>query len=471
MIFRICIVFIRAEKALYVFTADYNLHHYTIEYNNNMSNFELEKNINNTDKIVYNYPRVSINKNEITSTATQLNMTFYNSSQDPNIIYTKGGENIVYNHTRAYFSPLIHDNIKGLTVDQSTRYGELVIEHTNPSSGNKLYVCILLELFESDETNAMDTMIQFKSANSTGAGIEGIELNSVIPTQDNGIIYDSIVNNITSTVVVLTKPIRINNTSKARVNNLTALNRGTPILLDKYRAAYTVLPRTGISIPDADKIYISCNPTGESEENIRTYNVPINSDTGTEEDAKTAMYTVNSFAVFTMMTMFLIFFVPGAYKAVVMSGITDVNQMRAVDLILMMIFLGEIIASFILAFTSEGNYILFYIGGFFALMLFESISILYVKKMDTEYITPKSTPLDFTNSTWGGAVNALPSVLEQMISATGLQELIGMIVPLIILLVLASLSDSVISWSTFSILLVPFAGLGAVIAHWVKESQ
>ena len=92
MIFRICIVFIRAEKALYVLIADYNLHHYTIEYNNNMSNFELEKNTNNTDKIVYNYPKVSINKNEITSTATELNMTFYNSSQDPNIIYTKGGK-------------------------------------------------------------------------------------------------------------------------------------------------------------------------------------------------------------------------------------------------------------------------------------------------------------------------------------------------------------------------------------------
>lgn len=434
-----------------------------------MSNFELDKNINNTDKVVYNYPKVSINKNEITSTDTKLEMTFYNSSQDPNIIYTKGGDNIVYNHTRAYFSPLIHNNIVDLTTGAgaSGSYCELVIEHINQSSGNKLYLCILLQSSTSTDTNAMDTMIQFKPVAVAGqtAVMEKIELNSVIPPQAKGIIYDSIVTSITSKVIVFTTPIRINNISWNRVNALSALN---PSLIEMYRAAYTVLPRTGISKPDDDQIYISCNPTGESEETLRTYNVPINSDTGKEEDAKTAMYTINSFAVFTMMTMFLIFFVPGAYKAVVMSGITDVNQMRAVDLLLMLLFLVEIIASFILAFTSEGNYILFYIGGFFALMLFESISILYVKKMDTEYITFGNNTLDFTNTTWGGAVNSLPSVFKLMVRATGLQEAVGMILPLIILLVLP---DSVISWSTFSILLIPFAVLGAVIAHWVKESR
>lgn len=394
-----------------------------------MSNFELEKNINNTDKIVYNYPRVSININEITSTATQLNMTFYNSSQDPNIIYTKGGDNVVYNHTKAYFSPLIHNNIADLTTDAgaSSSYRELVIEHINQSSGNKLYLCILLQSSTSTDTNAMDTMIQFKPVAVAGqtAVMEKIELNSVIPPQAKGIIYDSTIGSvttgITSTVIVFTTPIRINNTSWNRIRGLSILS---PTLIDKHHAAYTVLPRTAISKPDADKIYISCNPTGESEETLRTYNVPINSNTGTVEDAKTAMYTTSAFAVIAIMTATLAMFLPGAYLKLVIEPLTtgtdkkvDVDKMRAIDIWIIIIVLAEIGVCFGVAFnqmTLQGENASQTMTIFIAIMLivalFESICILYVKKGDTSYVPASSYSAD---DNWGNSIVHLFTVFTR----------------------------------------------------------
>jgi len=48
--------------------------------------YELDKHINYENRVVYNYPKRSINKNEITATPTKLEMTFFNGSTDPNII-------------------------------------------------------------------------------------------------------------------------------------------------------------------------------------------------------------------------------------------------------------------------------------------------------------------------------------------------------------------------------------------------
>jgi len=469
LIFRICIIFIRAEKALYVLIADYNLHHYTIEYNNNMSNFELEKNINNTDKIVYNYPRVSINRNEITSTKKHLNMTFYNSSQDPNIIYTKGGDNIVYNHTKAYFSPLIHNNIADLTTGAGaapSSYRELVIEHINQSSGNKLYLCILLQSSTSTDTNAMDTMIQFKPVEVAGqtAVMEKIELNSVIPPQAKGIIYDSTIGRITSTVIVFTTPIRINNTSWTRISRLPTLS---PTLINKYHAAYTVLPRTAISKPDADKIYISCNPTGESEETLRTYNVPINSDTGTAEDAKTAMYTTSAFAVIAIMTAILVLFLPGAYLKIVIEPLTavgeekkvDVDKMRSIDFWIIIIVLAEIGTCFGVAFnqmTTQGENTSQTMTIFIAIMLivalFESICILYVKKGDNSYV-PAISYVNKDN--WVESISSIFKVFTRPVVQ--------------ILIALATIITLIFTKKYGSIITIPVGGLLVAIAPYLPE--
>jgi hypothetical protein len=308
-----------------------------------MPSFELDKNVNYNNRIVYNYPKVNINKNEITATSTKLEMTFYNGSTDPNIIYTLEGANIVYNHKKAYLYKLIHKNIIGITNgnDAENNYGELVIEHSPPGSTNKIYVCFLLEFQNTDVVKDIDTLINFEK--QTTLMHTGVELNSVLPKPDGCIIYDSTVSNIKSTVFLFTTPIKVNNASKARIRMCSDV---ADSLFAPYAESYMVIPATNISLPDPDQIYINCNPTGESTDTIDTYSIPINSLSGSEQDARSAMQTMTLFAIFTIISVGLVAFVPGIYQLTVLAWAikegtdkdTTVASMRAYDIAIALLF-------------------------------------------------------------------------------------------------------------------------------------
>jgi len=286
--------------------------------------YELDKHINYENRVVYNYPKISINKNEITATPTKLEMTFFNGSTDPNIIYTLKGANTVYNHSKAYFYKLIHDNIGQVTngSDAENKYGELIIEHKPPGSTNKTFVCLLLEYTDTDQITDIDTMINFKTTNKPVIYAE-VDLNSIIPKQDSCVVYDSTINNIKSTVFVFTTPIKINRTSKTRILQCKDV-ANVPIV--KYNSGYIVLPAKNISLPDPDQIYINCNPTGESADKIDTYNIPINSASGSEQDARSAMQTMTMFAIFVIVSIGLVAFVPGIISfSLIISGFSTEN--------------------------------------------------------------------------------------------------------------------------------------------------
>ena len=354
--------------------------------------YELDKHVNYENRVVYNYPKTSINKNEITATPTKLEMTFFNGSTDPNIIYTLHGANTVYNHSKAYFYKLFHDNIGEVTngSDAATKYGELIIEHKPPGSTNKTFVCFLLEYTDSDQITDIDTMINFKTtANSLYAGVE---LNSVIPNQDSCVVYDSTISNIKSTVFVFSTPIKINAASKKRIMQCTDV-ADVPIV--KYHTDYIVLPAKNISLPDPDQIYINCNPTGESADKIDTYNLPINSVSGSEQDAKSAMQTMTMFAIFVIMSVGLVAFVPGIYKFTVLQRALTLTRsktedfleyMRALDGALIAVF-GIISFSLIISGFSTENAVALSFGFSFLYMIIASMWILYIKRHDREYMT------------------------------------------------------------------------------------
>lgn len=359
-----------------------------------MPSFEVDKNINYNNRIVYNYPKISINKNEITATSTIFEMTFYNGSTDPNIIYTLDGANTVYNHTKAYLYRLVHNNIIGITDgnDAVNKYGELVIEHKPPGSTNKIYVCFLLEYIDTDAVTDIDTMINFK--NQTALMHTSIDLNSVLPKPDGCIIYDSTVSNIKSTVFVFTKPIKVNKTSKDRIKNCADV---ADTLFVPYEASYIVLPATNISLPDPDQIYINCNPTGESTDTIDTYSIPINSLSGSEQDARSAMQTMTMFAIFTIVSVGLVAFVPGIYQLTVLTWAikknideTDelnkrIESMRAYDIAIALLFSIVTIILIIIGFLRQNNialsvgFSLFYITA-------ASAWLLNIRKNDTNYM-------------------------------------------------------------------------------------
>ena len=355
--------------------------------------YELDKHINYDNRVVYNYPKTSINKNEITATPTKLEITFFNGSTDPNIIYTSRGANTVYNHSKAYFYNLFHDNIGEVTNgrDASTKYGELIIEHKPPGSTNKTFVCFLLEYTDSDQITDIDKMINFKTTANLSL-YAGVELNSVIPKPDSCIVYDSTISNVKSTVFVFTTPIKINAASKKRIMQCTDL-ANIPIV--KYHTDYIVLPARNISLPDPDQIYINCNPTGESADKIDTYNLPINSVSGSEQDAKSAMQTMTMFAIFVIVSVGLVAFVPGIYKFTVLqraltfarSKTEDfLEYMRALDGALIAVF-GIISFSLIISGFSTENAVALSFGFSFLYMIIASIWILYIKRHDREYMT------------------------------------------------------------------------------------
>ena len=365
-----------------------------------MPSFELTQNINYDNRIVYNYPKISINKNEITATSTILEMTFYNGSTDPNIIYTLDGANTVYNHKKAYLYKLVHNNIIGKTDgnDAATKYGELVIEHSPPGSTNKLYVCFLLEYTDTDAVTDIDTMINFN--NQTESMHKGIELNSVLLhlQEDVCIVYDSTVSNIKSKVVVFTVPIKINKTSKDRIKNCAAV---ADTLFVSYDSSYIVLPVTNISLPDPDQIYINCNPTGESTDTIDTYSIPINSLSGSEQDARSAMQTMTLFAIFTIISVGLVAFVPGIYQLTVLAwaikeGTADerVASMRAYDIAIALLFGITTFILIIVGFVLPNNialsvgFSLFYITA-------ASAWLLNIRKNDKNYMKVKDDKIEY----------------------------------------------------------------------------
>ena len=358
--------------------------------------YELDKHINYENRVVYNYPKISINKNEITATPTKLEMTFFNGSTDPNIIYTLKGANTVYNHSKAYFYKLIHDNIGQVTngSDAENKYGELIIEHKPPGSTNKTFVCFLLEYTDSDQITDIDTMINFKTTNKPVIYAE-VDLNSIIPKQDSCVVYDSTINNIKSTVFVFTTPIKINRTSKRRILQCKDV-ANVPIV--KYNSGYIVLPATNISLPDPDQIYINCNPTGESADKIDTYNIPINSASGSEQDARSAMQTMTMFAIFVIVSIGLVAFVPGIYKYTVLQRtitlidpiVSDrenafLGYMRALDFALIVVF-GIISFSLIISGFSTENTVSLSFGFSFLYIIVASMWILNIRKNDTTYM-------------------------------------------------------------------------------------
>lgn len=366
-----------------------------------MPSFEVDKNINYDNRIVYNYPKISINKNEITATPTKLEMTFFNGSTDPNIIYTLDGANNVYNHAKAYLYKLVHKNIIGITDgnDAPTKYGELVIEHKAPGSSNKIYVCFLLEYTDTDVIKDIDTMINFN--NQTALTHTGIELNSVLPKQDGCIVYNSTVSNIKSTVFVFTTPIKVNKTSKARIKNCADV---ADALFTPYEASYIVLPATNISLPDPDQIYINCNPTGESTDTIDTYSIPINSLSGSEQDARSAMQTMTLFAIFTIISVGLVAFVPGIYQLTVLTWAikegnsnktTILSKMRAYDIAIALLF-GIVTTILVVVGFLIPNNIALSVGFSLFYITAASAWLLNIRKNDKNYMKVKDDKIDYT---------------------------------------------------------------------------
>ena len=354
-----------------------------------MTNFDISKPNNYENRLVYNFPKVNINKNEIITNSenTQMEMTFFNGTPDPNIIYTVDGTNVVYKHKKAYFNELIHNNITGLTNETPADYGELILEHSAPGSGTPIYVCFLLEYNSSpDNVNDIDKMIGFSG--QTAHIHAGIELNDFITPQSGCIIYDSTKDNVKSTVFVFTTPIPINSVSKEIIVDCTSAE-GKFSAYPAGTGDYLVLPTTSISLPDPDQIYINCNPTGESTDEVDGYFQPTDSAGVAEQDARSAMYTMHLFAVFMMVSVGVVAFVPGIYQMTLLQYALSTTKPEKALIIMgrlfLFLFVVIFVGLFIAGLVGENEWLTI-IGSTSLYITAASTWVLYLKKKDKDFL-------------------------------------------------------------------------------------
>lgn len=348
------------------------------------------KDFNNT--IVTDYPRVTLNKNEATMSTDKrggFTIPYPNVSSENNFYFTEKGSQSNYMHKQLYINQLIHYNIDGITTNNDNIVGELIIEHHTLTNTSRLYSCYLLEtkpvlITDNNVIDNILTMVENPADNLD------VDLNTIIPKQDSCIVYKSKGND----VCVFTTPIMINTASKERImENFTS----TPTLFDisPTDGQFVVIPGSNISKRDSEEIYIDCNPTGVSEEEINTYTVPINSKMQSESQESDYMKTTVNYGLFMLTALISYIIVPLFYKNVVIDTSTIAfnidtvkrfNRIRSADIWIGIGFV-IVISSLFGAGTANSDMYSTTIAMFISVFYILSVALIQLQKTQSLFMT------------------------------------------------------------------------------------
>lgn len=355
--------------------------------------------VDNNNKIVYNYFSTQINKSDITTNPdsdgndTYFKTAFPNTSPSSNLIYT-GNNQKNYGTTNLYIYGLLHNNITGL--DSTGIIGELVLEHI--MAGGTAYSCFFLKknTDTTSPTNDIDNI--FYLLNDTNSVSSSVILNNVIPTQKNCIVYNSD-NNNQKTVFIFTTPLMVNSDTATSISTFI---KTTKLFNIDAPTHYSIIPGTNITKQEDEEIYIDCNPTGVSNTDIQTYNIPINSELSREKQDMDYMKTTVNFFVFIVGLAFCYFAVPKMYKTIVIDNSILFNKkypqtiynvwhrIRSADIWITLIISAFFLTMLILGFK-ESNYIYITTGLFICVFYGLSFSIIQNSKMDKDFMTLRNS--------------------------------------------------------------------------------
>lgn len=359
--------------------------------------------IDKTSKLVYNYFSTAINKSEIQENtnydgnAQYLSIPFINGTSTNNLYYTNT-KNQQFSTTKIYLYGLLHNNISGITTQSSNTtgiIGEIVIEHKGLNG--TAYVCFFVKAPDNEEnppTNDIDNI--YYLLNNAGSVSESIILNNIISTQNECFVYkDS--KHAGNTVFIFTTPIVVNaNTAEIMKSYIK-----TTTLFDVNPTNYTIIPAGGISRFQEDQIYIDCSPTGASQEEINTYNVPINSELMHEKQDMDYMKTSVNFFVFLVGLVVCYFAVPQLYKLLVVEKTIlfkslypnaiptpELERIRSIDVFILCSFITLASLSFYYGYAYN-NYNLITAGLFSAIFYGLSFSIIQNNKIMDSFMSGK----------------------------------------------------------------------------------
>jgi len=360
-----------------------------------MSNFYPSINTEFNHHIVIDYQRVTISKNEATIPTDGrggFSILYPNTSSENNFFYTNQGTQYNYMHTKMHVYKPIHFNIEGVTTNNDNIVGELIIEHTTSSDQNKLYTCYLLETksLQITDENEIDRML---AINDRQEPTIEVELNSIIPKQESCIVY----NDNDNKICVFTTPIQINTASKDNIannfGNVTTMFNNYP----GQGESYIVIPSNNISKRDAEEIYIDCSPTGASEEEQNTYNIPINSKMASESQESDMMKTTVNYGLFVLAMLVSYITVPLLYKNLIIDGsaiafTTDeklrFTRIRAADILIGLVMFITI-SSLVSTGGATDDYQLISVGIFLFVFSILSYGLIQLKKTDLTFMTTK----------------------------------------------------------------------------------
>lgn len=238
-------------------------------------------------KVVYNY---RTEKGTYDNNKMQLVVSPTN-----NFFMLEAGDMQSYNAKNIYFTKVMH------YADTGDLIGEIIIEHEGG----------VYTVFPLNDGASSDTEIDNIIDGSTSTDYKNITLNDFIPRQTNCKFYYT----DNYSVYFFDQPIEIN-----RSGEFTGDDIGLSTYIDGADTiTYELIPQANISMQSDDDIYIDCSPTGASQEELDTYEVPINSRMTSDLGQKRMEEMATNFFFFVILVTITYFVSPIAYKA----GITD----------------------------------------------------------------------------------------------------------------------------------------------------
>jgi uncharacterized protein YheU (UPF0270 family) len=258
-----------------------------------------------------------------------IHISNYTPNSSSNISFPES--KYTYKSSDIYITPLIH---KILTINCDTTgtptngiVGEFIIKHTPVGSSNpgNIYLCFLisnnLSALNLVSTNDVDNIINFVMTNGTDSGSIETLLQSTIPIQNNAVQYT---NNDKDKIFVFTNPININSKSNNFLKQLPSIGVDSyipPFLLPFPPKNAQMLTTDNIQTAESDNIYMDCQPTGASADEIKTYNVPINSEY-TQNAAKMDLMTfVVQISIIFAILVTTYFMIPRMYKWFIIDNV------------------------------------------------------------------------------------------------------------------------------------------------------
>lgn len=240
-------------------------------------------------KVVYNYKTEKGTYNDNTKKMELV------VSPNNNFFMLEDGEMQSYTAKNMYFTKVIH------YLENQDIIGEVVIEHEGG-----VYTVFPLKSGAYAETD-IDSII----GGGTSTDYQDITLNNMIPMQTTCKYYYT----TNYSVYFFDQPIEINSEP-----TLDGDESGLSTYVDETTSIeYELITQANISMQSDDDIYIDCSPTGASQEELDTYEVPINSRMTSDLGQKRMEEMTTNFFFFVILVAITYFVSPIAYKV----GITD----------------------------------------------------------------------------------------------------------------------------------------------------